>query len=219
MSIKQNIEKIRADIPSGVTLVNVSKTQPIEKLWSAYEAGERVFGESRPRELESKYNELPKDIEWHMIGSLQTNKVKYIAPFVNLIHSVDSERLLEMINREALKCGRVIDVLLEIFVAQESTKHGWKGDELTSYLSSQRCRDLKGVRIRGVMGMASFTDDREQVRREFKELNSEFVALKERFFRGDDDKFDTLSMGMSGDFRIAIEQGSTMVRVGSSIFN
>ena len=178
-----------------------------------YNAGERVFGENRHQELCDKYSKLPKDIEWHFIGSLQTNKVKTIVPFVSMIHSVDSERLLEVINKEAEKFGRIIDVLMEVFVATEETKHGWNKEELYTFLKSERVSEMKNVNIRGIMGMASFTDNQEQVRSEFNELKIVYDKLKE-----ENTTFDTLSMGMSGDYKIAIESGSNTVRVGSAIF-
>lgn len=213
-TVADNLADIRATLPERVTLVAVSKFHPVEVLREAYDAGQRVFGESRPQELTEKYNELPKDIEWHMIGHLQTNKVKYIVPFVSLIHSVDSIKLAEVIDREAAKCGRTVDVLLQLHIAQEETKFGWDADELEHFLQNESLTALKNVRIRGVMGMASLTDNQRQVEREFEGLHDVFLTLKGKYLP----EMDVLSMGMSGDYPLAIEHGATMVRVGSSIF-
>lgn len=211
--IAQNLSEVKATLPEGVTLVAVSKTYPPEAVMEAYEAGARIFGENRPQEMVQKYEVLPKDIQWHMIGSLQRNKVKYIAPFVTLIHSVDSARLLETVAKEAQKNGRVIDVLMEVHIAREESKQGWEPEELTAYLASDEYKRLSGVRVCGLMGMATFTDDREQVGREFARLKELFDRL-----RADRPDFTILSMGMSGDYRLAIEHGATMVRIGSAIF-
>ena len=213
-TVADNLAHIRAALPAGVTLVAVSKFHPTEVLMEAYHAGQRIFGESRPQELTTKYKELPKDIEWHMIGHLQTNKVKYIVPFVSLIHSVDSMKLAEAINKEAEKCRRTVDVLLQVHIAQEETKFGWDAGELEHFLHNGELTALKNIRIRGVMGMASLTDDTAQVRREFAGLHHVFVTFKEKYLP----EMDVLSMGMSGDYPLAIEEGATMVRVGSSIF-
>lgn len=213
-TVADNLAHIRATLPAGVTLVAVSKFHPAEVLMEAYQAGQRIFGESRPQELTAKYNELPKDIEWHMIGHLQTNKVKYIVSFVSLIHSVDSMRLAEAINKEAEKCRRTVDVLLQVHIAQEETKFGWDAGELEHFLQNGELTALKNIRIRGVMGMASLTDDTVQVRREFAGLHHVFVTFKKKYLP----EMDVLSMGMSGDYPLAIEEGATMVRVGSSIF-
>lgn len=215
MSISSKIKELRASIPAGITLVAVSKTYPAKAVMEAYDAGQGVFGESRPQELVEKYGQLPKDIQWHMIGHLQTNKVKYIAPFVSLIHSVDNARLIDTVNKEALKNGRIIDVLLEIRIASEDTKHGWDERELFEYLAGGSYRELGGIRFRGVMGIATYTDDEAQIRREFLHLKDIFDKLKSVYFG---DSFDIVSMGMSGDYPIAIECGSTMIRVGSYIF-
>lgn len=212
-NIRKNIEEVRKNIPNNVKLIVVTKTRSIEELKEVYAVGERVFGENRPQELCAKHLVLPSDVEWHLIGSLQTNKVKSIIPFVSMIHSVDSERLLEVINKEAAKVGRVVDVLMEVFVATEQTKHGWDQNDLVEYLQSGRLNALGNVRVRGLMGMASFTDDKEQVRAEFVVLKSLFDRLQ-----SSNPLFDTLSMGMSGDYKIAIEKGSNTVRVGSAIF-
>ena len=214
MSIGAKIEQLHASLPQGVKLVAVSKFHPVEALIKAYEAGQRIFGESRVQELLIKYEALPKDIEWQMIGHLQTNKVRQIVPFVSLIQSVDSARLIECINREAERIGRVVDVLLEIHVAQEESKTGWRYDELVEYLQRGTFAELKNVRVRGVMGMATNTDDEAVIRRDFELLAEHKKALAKHF----GEEFDTLSMGMSDDYELAIECGSTMVRIGSSIF-
>ena len=214
MSIKNEIERLRGALPEGVRLLAVSKFHPVEALQQAYDAGQRAFGESRPQELKAKYGVLPKDIEWHMIGHLQTNKIKYIAPFVHLIESLDSVRLAEAIDKEAAKCGCTIDCLLEIHVAQEESKSGWDYAELLEFVRGGGFDAMPHIRLRGVMGMATFTDDESQVRADFKRLNECFTELKEYF----GEEFDTLSMGMSDDYPIAIEYGSTQVRIGSTIF-
>lgn len=215
MELKEQIDEVVKAIPEGVVLVAVSKTHPADKVMEAYEAGLRIFGESRPQELKAKYEALPKDIRWHMIGHLQTNKVKYIAPFVELIHSVDSDRLLDAINKEGWKNGRVIDVLLEVHIAEESSKSGWKLDELVEYLDKGEHKLLTNIRIRGLMGIATFTDDTEQVRMEFSRLRDIFMSFKKERFGKD---FDTLSMGMTSDWQVAVECGANMVRIGSLIF-
>lgn len=214
MSIASKILEIRSTLPDGVELVAVSKFHPVEAIEEAYAAGQRLFGESRVQELTAKYEQLPKDIEWQMIGHLQTNKVRAIAPFVSLIQSVDSQRLLECINREAERCGRVIDCLLEVHVTAEDSKSGWDVAELREYLNSGAIAELKNIRIRGVMGMATFTDDEAVVRADFERI----AAVKREFEEYFDSSFNILSMGMSDDYPIAIEYGSTMVRVGSYIF-
>ncbi|MCH5305056.1 MAG: YggS family pyridoxal phosphate-dependent enzyme [Rikenella sp.] len=213
-TIADNLARIRAGLPEGVTLVAVSKFHPAEAIREAYEAGQRIFGESRPQELAAKYALLPDDIEWHLIGHLQTNKVKTVVPFVSLIHSVDSWRLAETVDREAAKAGRTIDVLLQLRVAQEETKFGWDATDLERFLQDGSLGALLHLRIRGVMGMASLTDDAEQVRREFAELREAFRRIKANYLP----QIDLLSMGMSGDYPTAIEEGATMVRIGSSIF-
>ena len=214
MSIKSEIERLRSELPEGVKLLAVSKFHPVEALQEAYDAGQRSFGESRPQELKAKQAVLPDDIEWHMIGHLQTNKVKYIAPYVHLIESLDSERLAEAIEKEAAKCGRTIDCLLEIHVTKEESKSGWDYAELLAFVRSGGFAAMPHIRLRGVMGMATFTDDEATVRADFKRLNECFTELKEHFGA----EFDTLSMGMSDDYPIAIEYGSTEVRIGSTIF-
>lgn len=214
MSISSKILEIRNSLPEGVVLVAVSKFHPVEAINEAYAVGQRVFGESRVQELTAKYEQLPKDIEWQMIGHLQTNKVRAIAPFVSLIQSVDSQRLLECINREAERCGRVIDCLLEVHVTDEQSKSGWDVNELREYLRSGAIADLKNVRIRGVMGMATFTDDEAVIHADFEHI----AVIKRELEPLFGEEFNILSMGMSDDYPIAIEYGSTMVRVGSMIF-
>ena len=196
-------------------MVAVSKFHPAEALREAYDAGQRLFGESRPQEMAAKRAELPEDIEWHMIGHLQTNKVKTIIPFVSLIHSVDSPRLAEAIDREAARAERAsVDVLFAVHVAQEESKFGWSGDELERFLQERRLEALPHLRVRGLMGMASLTDDRAQIEREFETLRRTFDSFRERYLP----QIDTLSMGMSGDYPAAVAHGATMVRVGSLIF-
>lgn len=214
MSIACQLSLVRGTLPEDVTLVAVSKTHPAEMIREAYDAGHRIFGESRPQELRAKYEELPKDIEWHMIGHLQTNKVKYIAPFVALIHSVDSQRLAEAIQREAAKCGRTIDILLEIHVAQEETKSGWDMDELMRYVRTAPFVRMPNLCVRGVMGIATNTDDMKVVERDFRELKRCADLLRPYFGA----RFGILSMGMSHDYPVAVACGATMVRVGSLIF-
>ena len=214
MSIKTEIERLHNELPEGVKLLAVSKFHPVEALREAYDAGQRAFGESRPQELKLKAEILPRDIEWHMIGHLQTNKVKYIAPFVMLIESLDSERLAQEINRQAEKCGRTIDCLLEIHVTDEESKSGWAYDELLSFVRGGGFTAYPNIRIRGVMGMATFTDDEAVVHHDFKRLAECKAELAEYF----GEEFDTLSMGMSDDYRIALECGTTEVRIGSTIF-
>ncbi len=214
MSIKKRLEEIIATLPESVTLVAVSKTHPVEVIREAYDAGQRHFGESRPIELRDKSAELPKDIRWHMIGHLQTNKVKYVVPVVSLIHSIDSVRLVEAVNREAKKCDKTIEVLLQIHIAQEQSKTGWEIDELLAFLRSAPFAQMQHIKVRGVMGIATYTDDKEVVRAEFAELRRCFELLHP-FFGA---RFDAISMGMSDDYAMAIDEGSTMVRIGSTIF-
>ena len=214
MSIQTQITELHSTLPEGVTLVAVSKMQPIESLREAYEAGQRLFGESRPQEMCAKREQMPEDCRWHMIGHLQTNKVKYIAPFVEMIHSVDSLRLLDSINREAMKCGRRIDILLEVHLATEESKSGFSVEELREVIATEDIKDLAYIRVRGLMTIASNTDDEAVVAGEFKQLKSLFDELKQEF----GEHFDTLSMGMTSDYPLAIECGSTMVRIGSQIF-
>ena len=214
MSIRTEIERLREELPEGIRLLAVSKFHPVEALREAYDAGQRAFGESRPQELKLKAEVMPHDVEWHMIGHLQTNKVKYIVPFVTLIESLDSERLAQEINRQAERCGRVIDCLFEIHITDEESKSGWAYDELMSFVSGGGFQAYPNIRVRGVMGMATFTDDEAVVRRDFKRLAECKAELSEYF----GEEFDTLSMGMSDDYRIALEYGTTEVRIGSTIF-
>lgn len=215
--IQEQLKKIQHTIPSGVTLIAVSKTKPIEALQEVYDAGQRHFGENKVQEMVDKQVVLPKDIQWHLIGHLQTNKVKYIAPFVSLIHSVDSLKLLAEINKEAKKNNRIIPCLLQFHIATEETKFGLSLEEATEILESSEFIEMQHVSIVGIMGMATFTDDKEIVRQEFRTLEHYFQVLKSHFFKFNPD-FKEISMGMSDDYLLAIEEGSTMVRVGSSIF-
>lgn len=217
MSISQNLNRINNELPHNVTLVAISKTHPPEIVMEAYNAGQRIFGENKVQELLSKYEVMPKDISWHLVGHLQTNKVKYIAPFISLIHSVDSLKLLKEINKEAIKNNRIINVLLQVHIAEEETKFGLSNDEIISILESEQYRSFENIRVTGLMGMGTFTDNHNQVRKEFKGLKTLFMEIKRNFF-SESIAFNTLSMGMSGDYQIAIEEGSTMIRVGSSIF-
>lgn len=217
MSIKENLNKIQSTIPNQVTLVAVSKTKPNEMIQEAYDDNQRHFGENKVQDLVDKYGSLPQDIKWHFIGHLQTNKVKFIAPFVHLIHAVDSLKLMKEINKQALKNDRIIDILLQFHIANEDSKFGLKYEEAETIIDSPEFYDLKNIRIVGVMGMATFTDDTEQVKNEFSTLNNYFQILKTTKFKFAN-YFTEISMGMSGDYKLAIEEGSTMVRVGSSIF-
>ena len=214
MSIANKIEHLRSSLPEGVRLLAVSKFHPAEAVMQAYEAGQRAFGESRVQELQQKYEALPKDIEWVMIGHLQTNKVKYIAPFISLIESLDSERLALEVQRQAERCNRVIDCLLEIHLTDEDSKSGWAWDDLIGFVRAGGFESLPNIRIRGVMGMATLTDDERVVRRDFERLAACRDELKEFF----GEEFDMLSMGMSDDYPIALEYGTTEVRIGSTIF-
>lgn len=211
------MERIKATIPEHVTLVAVSKTKPISDIQEAYDAGHRTFGENYPQELRDKHEALPKDIQWHFIGHLQTNKIKYIIPFVTLIHSIDSANLLEAVNKEAKKHERVADCLLQFHIAQEETKFGLDLEEARQLLESDTFKNMENIRVCGVMGMATFTDDEEEVRKEFKHLKAIFDTLKQDYFAGQP-QFKEISMGMSEDYPIAIEEGATLVRIGSKIF-
>lgn len=215
--ISEHLKQVLNNLPSRVKLIAVSKTKPVEAIEEAYKVGQRVFGENRVQELVEKYEALPKDIEWHLIGHLQTNKVKYVAPFVAMIHGVESLRLLDTINKEGEKNGRVIPCLLQFHIAEEETKFGLDEAEAKELLESENYGRMKNIHIVGVMGMATFTEDRKQIRKEFHHLKTIFDDLKQNYF-SHDPAFKELSMGMSGDFPIAVEEGSTMVRVGSSIF-
>jgi pyridoxal phosphate enzyme, YggS family len=217
MSIAEKIKAISSEIPGGVRLIAVSKTKPIEMIQEAYAAGQRDFGENYPQELKEKYPLLPKDIRWHQIGHLQTNKVKYIAPLVYMIHSVDSLKLLEEINKQAQKTGKVIDCLFEIKIGSENSKNGIDLEGCRQILNSQAFEQMKNVRLCGVMGIGSVTEDKEQTKKEFALLKEIFTTLKREFF-ADNQFFKEISMGMSSDYKLAIEQGSTMIRVGSNIF-
>lgn len=214
MMYQDIIEQLK---PTDTQLVAVSKTKPIEQIQELYDQGQRIFGESKAQELVDKYEALPKDIQWHMIGHLQRNKVKYIAPFIDLIHSVDSPRLLKEINKQAANIDRVIDVLLQFHIADEDSKYGFTFDQAKELLYSEAFAQMKNVRIVGVMGMATFTEDEAQVRREFQQLKQIFDELKGMHF-ADAPSFREISMGMSGDYPLAIEEGSTMVRIGTLLF-
>lgn len=208
------IQNITAKV---VKVVAVSKTKPLEDILNLYNSGHTIFGENRTKELKEKHEALPKNIEWHFIGNLQTKQVKYIAPFVSMIHSVDSEKLIRVIDKEAGKSKRLIDCLLQIYIAKEETKNGFLFEELTELLKTGIAKELLNINLRGIMGMATFTDDKTQIRNEFKSLKQYFNILKQEFFM-EKDSFNEISMGMSNDYEMAIEEGSTMVRIGSLIF-
>lgn len=213
------IKKIKAELaPTSTQLVAVSKTRTNEAIMALYDQGQRIFGENRVQELVQKQEDLPKDIEWHLIGHLQSNKVKYIAPFVSMIHSIDSWKLLREVNKQAAKNDRLIDVLLQFHIAEESSKFGLNLGEAKTILSAPEMETMQNVRICGVMGMATFTSDEDQVRKEFKHLNFIFKALRAEFFP-ERETFKEISMGMSGDYLIAVEEGSTLVRIGSLLFS
>jgi pyridoxal phosphate enzyme (YggS family) len=216
MSISENILKIKSKLPQGVTLVAVSKTKPLSYLLEAYDTGQRVFGENKIQEMVSKYNQMPKDIAWHMIGHIQRNKVKYMAPFVSLIHAVDSLRLLAEINKQALKNNRIIDCLLQVKIATEESKFGLSENEVLNLLTSEEIKTFQNIKIIGLMGMATFTNNQEQLQKEFEILKCIFDNLTH--LKSTNYNLKTLSMGMSDDYPIAIKNGSTMIRVGSSIF-
>lgn len=213
MTISENLKNLKKALPKDVTLVAVSKTKPVSDLMEAYNAGQRVFGENKIQEMEAKWQEMPEDIEWHMIGHVQRNKVKYMAPFVSLIHAVDSLKLLKEINKEALKNNRTINCLLQVKIAEEESKFGMDEADAASLLASEAFKKLQNVKVVGLMGMATFTDDERQISEEFQKLKDVFEKFKVQ-----DSRFKILSMGMSGDYKIAIENGSNMVRVGSAIF-
>jgi hypothetical protein len=216
MSIAENLLSIKKKLPENVTLVAVSKTKPVPDLMEAYNAGQRIFGENKIQEMTEKWEQMPKDIQWHMIGHVQTNKVKFIAPFVSLIHGVDSLKLLQEINKQALKNSRVIDCLLQIHIAEEETKFGFNDEELETLLDSKEFQEMKNIRILGLMGMATFTNDQEKIKQEFTHLKAIFDTIQMQSIPTL--AISTLSMGMSGDYKLAIDCGSTMIRVGSSIF-
>ena len=217
MPIATNLNNIKSQLPANVTLVAVSKTKPAADLMEAYNVGQRIFGENKIQEMAEKWEQMPKDIQWHMIGHVQTNKVKYMAPFVSLVHGVDSFKLLKEINKQAAKNNRTIDCLLQVFIAEEETKFGLDEKELNEILISEEFKELKNIRIVGLMGMATFTDNQKQIEKEFKNLKAIFDNLQNQP-KTQNLQPTTLSMGMSGDYKLAISCGSTMVRIGSSIF-
>ncbi|MDD2380629.1 MAG: YggS family pyridoxal phosphate-dependent enzyme [Mariniphaga sp.] len=217
MDIKKNLDEIKINIPQRIKLVAVSKTKTTEVILEAYRCGQKVFGENKVQELINKHDQLPDDIEWHFIGHLQSNKVKYIAPFVQMIHAIDSLKILKTVNKEAGKNDRVIPCLLQFHIALESTKFGLSEEEARIILSSEEFKNMKNVTIAGVMGMATFTENTDQIRLEFRKLKDIFCRLKMDFFP-DDREFKEISMGMSDDYTVAIEEGSTMVRIGSNLF-
>ncbi|MBP2833893.1 YggS family pyridoxal phosphate-dependent enzyme [Aquimarina sp. U1-2] len=212
-TVEKKLQNIKDSLPDTITLVAVSKTKPIATLMEAYTAGQRIFGENKIQEMVEKWEAMPKDIQWHMIGHVQTNKVKYMASFVDLIHAVDSIKLLKEINKQAKKHSRIINCLLQIKIAEEESKFGLSKEEAIALLESEEIKNLANIHIQGLMGMATFTDDQSQIKAEFEKIQTLFKHLKQN-----NPNLKTLSIGMSGDFKIAIETGSTMVRVGSSIF-
>ena len=216
-NIEKHIKEISGELPEGVKLVAVSKIHPVESLRAAYKAGQRIFGESRVQEIKLKHEVMPADVQWHFIGHLQTNKVRALVPYVALIHSIDSLRLLECVDSEARRIGRVVDVLLQLHVAKETTKFGLTPDECKELACGYALENMPNVRVCGVMGMATNTDDEAEVRREFRAIKTVFDELKATQF-ADCEYFKEISMGMSDDYRIAIEEGSTLVRIGTSIF-
>lgn len=216
MSIQQHLQQIKSTLPQHVTLVAVSKTKPVADIMEAYNAGQRQFGENKIQEMVEKFEDLPKDIEWHMIGHVQTNKIKYMAHFVSLIHGVDSFKLLKEINKQAKKHDRVIDCLLQIKIAEEDSKFGMSSEAASKILQSKEFSELKNVCVTGVMGMATFTENEAQIKNEFSTLKDIFESLKD--LKTANCQLKTISMGMSGDYQLAIDCGSTMIRVGSSIF-
>ncbi|MEM0543347.1 YggS family pyridoxal phosphate-dependent enzyme [Flavobacterium sp. j3] len=225
MPIKENLLQIKSQLPNHVTLVAVSKTKPVEDLMEAYHAGQRIFGENKIQEMTEKWQQMPKDIEWHMIGHVQSNKVKYMVPYVKLIHGVDSLKLLKEINRQAVRWRKNVDCLLQIHIAEEETKFGLDENELEELLNSEEFKKMTNINVIGLMGMATFTDNQEQIKREFDYLKSLFNKYKSLKTDTSDSELakqncqlNTLSMGMSGDYQLAIDCGSTMVRIGSSIF-
>jgi len=217
MCLTDKVIKLKNEIPGNVKLVAVSKTKSVDKIMDVYNAGHNIFGENRAQELSTKYPLLPKDIEWHFIGHLQKNKVKYIAPYVNTIHSVDSFKLLQEINKEAKKNNRIINCLLEFYIASELTKYGLSYEEALEILNNSGINELDNIKIKGVMGMASLTDNTHIIRKEFRQLKKYFEKIKESFF-ADDNDFNEISMGMSGDYLIALEEGATIIRIGTLIF-
>jgi pyridoxal phosphate enzyme (YggS family) len=216
MSIQDNLLKIKSQLPENVTLVAVSKTKPVEDLMEAYHAGQRIFGENKIQEMTEKWQQMPKDVEWHMIGHVQSNKVKYMVPYVKLIHGVDSFKLLKEVNRQAIRWRKSINCLLQIHIAEEETKFGLDEKELEELLNSDEFKEMKNINVIGLMGMATFTDNEEQIKKEFQYLKTIFDKVSK--LNTTNCQLNTLSMGMSGDYQLAIECGSTMVRIGSSIF-
>ncbi len=217
MSIHENLQKLKETLPEDVTLVAVSKTKPPEVIMEAYDAGQRIFGENKVQELIAKQPQLPEDIEWHFIGHMQTNKVKFLVPFIHMIHGVDSLKLLKEINKRAAKINRRIQCLLQFHIAMEETKFGLSYPEAEQILSEIQSNKFTSIRLSGVMGMATYTDNENQVRKEFRHLKDVFNRLKSKYF-AEDESFRIISMGMSGDYKIAIEEGSNMVRIGTAIF-
>ena len=217
MNIATNIKSVLSELPSNTRLVAISKTKTVDEIMEAYNAGQRIFGENKVQELVPKYEQLPKDIEWHLVGHLQTNKVKYIANFVHLIHSVDSLSLIMEIEKQGIKLNRTINCLLQVYIAKEETKFGFNEQELLELIATPSFKAFQHVKVFGLMGMASFTDNEEQIRSEFRHLANIFQKLKASTFRNDNG-FKEISMGMSSDYKIAVEEGSTLVRVGSKIF-
>ena len=216
-SIRENIQRIKGTLPANTALIAISKAKPVEAIAEAYRAGQHAFGENRAMEMAVKRSQLPEDIQWHFVGHLQSNKVRYIVSFVHLIHSVDSERLLEVINNEGRKNKRVIDCLLQFYIAQEETKFGFTMEEVETMLQKRKFLQLKNIRLCGVMGMATLTDNSAQIQQEFQTLKQHFDYLKEKYF-ADESCFKEISMGMTDDYLIAVKEGSTMVRIGSAIF-
>ncbi|MGP1515047.1 MAG: YggS family pyridoxal phosphate-dependent enzyme [Bacteroidales bacterium] len=217
MDIKTNIQQIKKTLPNSVNLIAVSKTKPNNDILQAYEYGQRIFGENKAQELKQKYEDLPKDIQWHFIGHLQENKIKYIISYITLIHSIDSLKLLKQVNHQAQKHNRIVDCLFEIDISHEESKFGLSEQEVCCILDSDDYKILNNIRMCGVMGIGSITDDREQTRKEFKELKKIFIRVKEKYF-ADKNSFKEISMGMTHDYDIAIEEGATMIRIGSKIF-
>jgi len=211
--IQSNLQEIKGSIPDHVTLVAVSKTKPVSLLLEAYNAGQRIFGENKIQEMTQKWEQMPKDIQWHMIGHVQTNKVKYMAPYVDLVHAVDSIKLLKEINKQAKKHNRIINCLLQVKIAEEESKFGLTKKDTVAILESKEIKGMENIHIAGLMGMATFTNNQEQIKNEFEKIQTIFIALKSKF-----SQIKTLSIGMSGDYKTAINHGSTMVRIGSSIF-
>ncbi len=215
--ISDNIQSFLEKIPENVQLIPISKTKPNEMIMDAWQNGFKLFGENKVQELTRKYEELPKDIQWHMVGHLQSNKMKYIAPFVHLVHGIDSFKLIKIMEKEAKKAGRIMNGLFQLHIASEETKFGFSQDEIFEILDSGEFAEMKHVRMTGVMGMATLTNDENAIRKEFKELYRIYRNIKSGYFQNDEN-FKEISMGMSGDYKIAIEEGSTMIRIGSAIF-